>query len=187
MSISQVELKDFEQQADAWFAEHKPSKPTSFCRKPLWRLAPINNLSTCVIGRTKYTKPASGMAWPKEFGGGGRPSVPGHRHKAMATSVPFLPNTIGSELGRAVDSSHGYRGREAKIHKRYFERRRYLVSGFFGARSWLRSWQRPMSRCERRRRIRSEWIEDLTSLGSYAKYMILLHARRPADPTNMPD
>ncbi len=27
MSISQVELKDFEQQADAWFAEHKPSKP----------------------------------------------------------------------------------------------------------------------------------------------------------------
>ena len=71
MSISQVELKDFEQQADAWFAEHKPSKPDLFCRK-LYGGGTDQQFEYLRDWQNKvYEAGYVGMAWPKEFGGGG--------------------------------------------------------------------------------------------------------------------
>ena len=72
MSVSQVELKDFEQQADAWFAQNKPSKPDFILPETFMEVGTDQQFEYLRDWQNKvYEAGYVGMAWPKEFGGGG--------------------------------------------------------------------------------------------------------------------
>ena len=68
MSISQVELKDFEQQADAWFAEHKPSKPDFILPETFMEVGTDQQFEYLRDWQNKvYEAGYVGMAWPKSL------------------------------------------------------------------------------------------------------------------------
>ena len=98
MSLTQAELKDFEQQADNWFAENKPKRPDFILPETFMEVGSDQQFHYLRDWQAKvYEAGYVGMAWPKEYGGGGKEqSLQDIATKVMAKHrVPFLPNTIG--------------------------------------------------------------------------------------------
>ena len=85
--------------------------------------------------RKVYEAGYLGMAWPKEYGGGGQPQVMQDIVNAeMARlKVPFVPNTIGLNWAGPADPGDRHRSGEAEVHSRHPVRGRHLVSGLLGA------------------------------------------------------
>ncbi len=177
MSISQVELKDFEQQADAWFAEHKPSKPDFILPETFMEVGTDQQFEYLRDWQNKvYEAGYVGMAWPKEFGGGGvDQAFQDIATKAMAKHrVPFLPNTIGLNWAGPLIL---HMGTEAEKQK--------YIKGILSAEDiWCQGFSEPdhgsdlgSAQC-RAVKDGDEYVVNgskiWTSLGSYAKYMILL-------------
>ena len=72
MSATQVELKEFEQQADQWFAENKPASPDFILPETFMEVGTDQQFEYLRDWQNKvYEAGYVGMAWPKEFGGGG--------------------------------------------------------------------------------------------------------------------
>ena len=177
MSISQVELKDFEQQADAWFAEHKPSKPDFILPETFMEVGTDQQFEYLRDWQNKvYEAGYVGMAWPKEFGGGGvDQAFQDIATKAMAKHrVPFLPNTIGLNWAGPLIL---HMGTEAEKQK--------YIKGILSAEDiWCQGFSEPdhgsdLGRAQCRAvKDGDEYVVNgskiWTSLGSYAKYMILL-------------
>ncbi len=117
-----------------------------------------------------------GMAWPKEYGGGGMPQI----YQDIATAemarqrVPFVPNTIGLNWAGPLI-----------LHSGTEEEKRKYIKGILSAEDiWCQGFSEPdhgsdlgNAQC-RAVRDGDEYVVNgskiWTSLGSYAKYMILL-------------
>ena len=98
MSVTQAEIAEFEEQADRWFAEHKPGNPGFILPETFMEVGTDQQFEFLRDWQQKvYENGYVGMSWPKEYGGLGTDQVfQDIATKAMAKHrVPFLPNTIG--------------------------------------------------------------------------------------------
>jgi alkylation response protein AidB-like acyl-CoA dehydrogenase len=124
------------------------------------------------------------MAWPREYGGGGKPQAYQDIVNAeMARQkVPFVPNTIGLNWAGPLILAMGTE--EAK--KRY-------IKGILNADDiWCQGFSEPDQGSDlansqlAARRDGNDYVLNgskiWTSLGSYAKYMILLARTNPQKP-----
>ena len=131
--------------------------------------------------RKVYRAVYLGRAWPREYGGGGRPQVYQDIVNAeMARlKVPFVPNTIGLNWAGPLILSIGSEA----------EKRRYIPGILSGDEIWCQGFSEPdqgsdLSNSQTRAvRDGDHYVLNgskiWTSLGSYAKYMILLARTDP--------
>ncbi len=174
---TELELTEFEREADAWFAQHKPPHPGFILPETFMEVGSDQQFEFLRDWqRQVYEAGYVGMAWPKEFGGGGLPQVyQDIATRAMARHrVPFLPNTIGLNWAGPLIL---HMGTEAEKHK--------YIRGILSAEDiWCQGFSEPdhgsdlgSAQC-RAVRDGDEYVINgskiWTSLGTYAKYMILL-------------
>ena len=177
MSLTQAELKDFEQQADNWFAENKPKRPDFILPETFMEVGSDQQFHYLRDWQAKvYEAGYVGMAWPKEYGGGGKEqSLQDIATKVMAKHrVPFLPNTIGLNWAGPLILSMGTE-----------EEKQKYIKGILSAEDiWCQGFSEPdhgsdlgSAQC-RAVKDGDEYVINgskiWTSLGSYAKYMILI-------------
>ena len=70
MSVTQIELKEFEQQAEHWFAENKPGTPDFILPETFMEVGTDQQFEFLRNWQQKvYENGYVGMSWPKEYGG----------------------------------------------------------------------------------------------------------------------
>jgi alkylation response protein AidB-like acyl-CoA dehydrogenase len=134
--------------------------------------------------RAVYRAGYLGMAWPREYGGGGRPQVYQDIVNAeMARlKLPFVPNTIGLNWAGPLILAIGSEA----------EKRRYIPGILSADDIWCQGFSEPDQGSDlansQTRAVRDgdhyvlNGSKIWTSLGSYAKYMILLARTDPNQP-----
>ena len=177
MSVTKAELKEFEQQADHWFAENKPATPDFILPETFMEVGTDQQFEYLRDWQNKvYEAGYVGMAWPEEYGGGGvDQAFQDIATRTMAKHrVPFLPNTIGLNWAGPLIL---HMGTEAEKQK--------YIKGILSAEDiWCQGFSEPdhgsdlgSAQC-RAVKDGDEYVINgskiWTSLGSYAKYMILL-------------
>ena len=76
MTTTQAELKEFEEQADRWFLENKPANPGFILPETFMEVGTDSQFEFLRDWQNKvYENGYVGMAWPKEYGGGGLDQV----------------------------------------------------------------------------------------------------------------
>ncbi len=177
MTVSAVEIAEFEEQADRWFAENKPSMPDFLLPETFMEVGTDDQFHYLRDWQNKvYENGYVGMAWPKEYGGGGMDQVfQDIATKAMANHrVPFLPNTIGLNWAGPLI-----------LHMGSAAEKEQYIKGILSAEDiWCQGFSEPdhgsdlgSAQCKAVK-DGDEYVVNgskiWTSLGSYAKYMILL-------------
>ena len=171
------ELAEFEREADAWFAEHKPADPGFILPETFMEVGTDAQFEFLRDWQARvYEAGYVGLAWPSEYGGGGQPQVfQDIATRAMARHrVPFLPNTIGLNWAGPLIL---HMGSEA-------DKQRYIRGILSAEDIWCQGFSEPdhgsdlgNAQC-RAVKDGDEYVINgskiWTSLGSYAKYMILL-------------
>ncbi len=171
------ELAEFEREADAWFAENKPADPGFILPETFMEVGTDRQFEFLRDWQRKvYEAGFVGMAWPKEYGGGGvEQAFQDVATRAMARHrVPFLPNTIGLNWAGPLILNMGSDDDKARY-----------IKGILSAEDiWCQGFSEPdhgsdlgNSQC-RAVKDGDEYVINgskiWTSLGAYAKYMILL-------------
>lgn len=177
MSVSEQELQDFRDQASAWFKDNKPADPGFLLPQTFMEVGDERQLEFLREWQHKvWSAGYLGMAWPKEYGGGGRERI----FQAIADqemrrhAVPICFNVIG--LGWAgpliIDI-----GTEQ-------EKERYLKGILSAEDIWCQGFSEPDHGSDlgnaQTRAVRDgdEYVLNgqkiWTTMGNFAKYMILL-------------
>ncbi len=171
------ELAEFEREVDAWFAENKPADPGFILPETFMEVGTDQQFEFLRDWQNKvYEAGYVGMAWPKEFGGGGMDQAfQDLATRAMARHrTPFLPNTIGLNWAGPLILNMGSEEDKARY-----------IKGILSAEDiWCQGFSEPdhgsdlgNAQC-RAVKDGDEYVINgskiWTSLGSYAKYMILL-------------
>ena len=177
MTTTQAELQEFEEQADRWFLENKPANPGFILPETFMEVGTDSQFEFLRDWQNKvYENGYVGMAWPKEYGGGGvDQAFQDLATEAMAKHrVPFLPNTIGLNWAGPLILMMGSDADKAKY-----------IKGILSAEDmWCQGFSEPdhgsdlgSAQCKAIK-DGDEYVINgskiWTSLGSYAKYMILL-------------
>ena len=177
MTTTQAELQEFEEQADRWFLENKPANPGFILPETFMEVGTDSQFEFLRDWQNKvYENGYVGMAWPKEYGGGGvDQAFQDLATEAMAKHrVPFLPNTIGLNWAGPLILMMGSDADKAKY-----------IKGILSAEDmWCQGFSEPdhgsdlgSAQCKAVK-DGDEYVINgskiWTSLGSYAKYMILL-------------
>ncbi len=179
------ELDTFRAEVRAWLEANRPADPGFLLPESFMEVGTDEQFAFLRDWqRTVYQAGYLGMAWPKEYGGGGRPQVYQDTVNAeMARAkVPFVPNTIGLNWAGPLILAIG-----TEAQKRRF------IPGILSADDiWCQGFSEPdqgsdLANCQTRaRRDGDSYVIDgskiWTSLGSYAKYMILLARTNPDQP-----
>ena len=178
-----TELEDFRAEVAAWLEDNRPPPDPGF-------LLPESFMEVGTDDQFNYLRDWQqrvfeagylGMAWPKEYGGGGQPQVYQDIVNAeMARlQVPFVPNTIGLNWAGPLILAIGT---EAEKHK-------YIRRILSAEDIWCQGFSEPNSGSDLAAasttavRDGDEYVLNgskiWTSLGTYAKYMILLAKTDP--------
>ncbi len=179
------ELDTFRAEVRAWLEANRPADPGFLLPESFMEVGTDEQFAFLRDWqRTVYQAGYLGMAWPKEYGGGGRPQVYHDIVNAeMARAkVPFVPNTIGLNWAGPLILAIG-----TEAQKRRF------IPGILSADDiWCQGFSEPDQGSDlansqtRARRDGDSYVIDgskiWTSLGSYAKYMILLARTNPDQP-----
>lgn len=177
------ELQEFEREVDAWFRENTPKDPGFILPETFMEVGTDRQFEFLRDWQAKvYEAGYVGMAWPKEYGGGGvDQAFQDLATKAMGVNrTPFLPNTIGLNWAGPLIL---HMGSEA-------DKKRYIQGILSAEDIWCQGFSEPdhgsdlgNAQC-RAVKDGDEYIVNgskiWTSLGSYAKYMILLARTDPA-------
>lgn len=98
MRVSQQELDEFQTEVSAWFTENKPADPGFLLPQSFMEVGTDQQFDFLRNWQRKvYDAGYLGIAWPAEYGGGGRDQA----FQDIATAemvrqqVPFMTNTIG--------------------------------------------------------------------------------------------
>ena len=174
---TQTELKEFEAEVDAWFRENNPADPGFILPETFMEVGTDPQFEFLRDWQAKvYEAGYVGMAWPKEYGGCGQEQVfQDLATRAMANNrTPFLPNTIGLNWAGPLI-----------LHSGTDEQKQRYIPGILSAEDiWCQGFSEPdhgsdlgNAQC-RAVKDGDEYVVNgskiWTSLGSYAKYMILL-------------
>ncbi len=98
MSVSQKERSAFKQQCAAWFKENKPDDPGFLLPQTFMEVGSDRQFEFLRDWQQKvYEAGYLGMAWPKEYGGGGQEQILQDiaTGEMIRQNVPFMVNTIG--------------------------------------------------------------------------------------------
>ena len=177
MTVSAQETKEFETEVNSWMRENKPANPGFILPETFMEVGTDQQFEYLRDWQNKvYEAGYVGMAWPKEYGGGGVSQVfQDIATKSMAShKVPFLPNTIGLNWAGPLIL---HMGTEA-------DKQKYIKGILSGEDIWCQGFSEPdhgsdlgNSQC-RATKDGDEYVINgskiWTSLGTYAKYMILL-------------
>jgi len=176
------ELDEFRGEVAAWLAENRPAEPAFLLPESFMEVGTDQQFEYLRDWQRKvYDAGYLGMAWPKEYGGGGRPQVYQDIVNAeMARQkVPFVPNTIGLNWAGPLILAIGTEE----------DKRRYIRGILSAEDIWCQGFSEPdhgsdLANCQTRAvRDGDEYAitgsKIWTSLGSYAKYMILLARTDP--------
>lgn len=186
MSVTEQALDEFRQEVSAWLTANKPEDPGFLLPESFMEVGTDAQFEFLRAWQRKvYDAGYLGMAWPKEYGGGGKPQV----YQDIVTQemarqrVPFMTNTIGLNWAGPLILQ---RGTEAEKQK--------YIKGILNADDiWCQGFSEPDHGSDlgnaqvKAVRDGDEYVINgskiWTSLGSYAKYMILL-ARTSTDGPN---
>ena len=181
-SMDPVALAAFRAEVRTWMAANKPADPGFLLPESFMEVGTDQQFEFLRAWQRKlYHAGYLGMAWPAEFGGGGKPQAyQDIANEEMARArVPFVPNTIGlSWAGPLILAI----GTEA-------EKRRYIRSILSADDIWCQGFSEPDQGSDlasaKTRAVRDgdhyvlNGSKIWTSLGTYAKYMILLASTDP--------
>lgn len=177
MSVQAKELEEFQHEVSNWFKENKPDDPGFLLPETFMEVGEDRQFEFLRDWQNKvYEAGYLGMAWPKEYGGGGLDQAfQDIATREMAVQrVPFMVNTIGLNWAGPLIL---HMGREE-------DKQRYIKGILSAEDIWCQGFSEPdhgsdlgSAQC-RATRDGDEYIIDgskiWTSLGTYAKYMILL-------------
>jgi alkylation response protein AidB-like acyl-CoA dehydrogenase len=179
------ELDDFRSEVAAWFRENRPPEPDFLLPESFMEVGTDQQFEYLRSWQRKlYEAGYLGMAWPKEYGGGGLPQAFQDVVNAeMARQkVPFVPNTIGLNWAGPLILSIGTEA----------QKQRYIKGILSAEDIWCQGFSEPdqgsdLANCQTRAvRDGDHYILNgskiWTSLGTYAKYMILLARTNPDRP-----
>ena len=177
MSVNEQALDAFRQEVSAWLKENNPGDPGFLLPESFMEVGTDSQFEYLRAWQRKvYDAGYLGMSWPKEYGGGGKPQV----YQDIVTQemarqrVPFMTNTIGLNWAGPLILQ---RGTEA-------EKQKYIPGILNADDIWCQGFSEPDHGSDlgsaqvRAVRDGDEYVINgskiWTSLGSYAKYMILL-------------
>jgi alkylation response protein AidB-like acyl-CoA dehydrogenase len=179
------ELEEFRSEVRAWLQANRPAEPGFLLPESFMEVGTDEQFEYLRDWQRKvYEAGYLGMAWPKEYGGGGRPQAYQDIVNAeMARlKVPFVPNTIGLNWAGPLILAIG-----SEEQKQRYIRRMLSADDI-----WCQGFSEPDQGSDlansqtRARRDGDAYVINgakiWTSLGSYAKYMILLARTNPDQP-----
>ena len=183
---SEQELKEFRAEIRAWLGEHRPAEPDFLLPESFMEVGTDQQFHFLRDWQQQvYEAGYLGMAWPSEYGGGGvEQAFQDIVNDEMARqNVPFMTNTIGLNWAGPLI-----------LHMGTEEEKQKYIRGILSAEDiWCQGFSEPDNGSDlgnaQTRAVRDgdEWVvtgsKIWTSLGSYAKYMILL-ARTDPDAQN---
>ena len=182
-----TELDHFRAEVAAWLQANRPPAPDFLLPESFMEVGTDQQFHYLRDWQRKvYQAGYLGMTWPKEYGGGGKPQV----YQDIATEemakakVPFFPNTIGLFWAGPLILAIGTEE----------QKRRYIPGILSGDDIWCQGFSEPDQGSDlanaQTKAIRvsgdsgDEYVINgakiWTSLGSHAKYMILLARSDPA-------
>lgn len=177
MSISKQEIDEFSQQVSAWMGDNKPADPGFLLPQTFMEVGNDAQLEFLREWQHKvWSAGYLGMAWPKEFGGGGvDPVFQSIVDREMRrNAVPICFNVIG--LGWAGPLINDIGTQE--------EKKKYLKGILSAEDIWCQGFSEPDHGSDlgnaQTRAVREgdEYVLNgskiWTTMGNYAKYMILL-------------
>ena len=177
MNATESELSEFREDVSSWFSENKPSNPGFLLPETFMEVGTDSQFEFLRDWQRKvYEAGYLGMAWPEEYGGRGMPQVfQDIATQEMASQrLPFMPNTIGLNWAGPLILKMGAEDDKQKYIKNILSAEDIWCQGFSEpeAGSVLGN-----SQC-RAVRDGDDYVINgskiWTSLGTYAKYMILL-------------
>ena len=180
------DLADFRAEVSAWLQAQRPPPPDFLLPESFMEVgtdAQFNYLRDWQ--RKVYQAGYLGMAWPQAYGGGGRPQALQDIVNAEMASlkVPFVPNTIGLNWAGPLILAIGTEA----------QKQRYIPGILSGDDIWCQGFSEPdngsdLAHCQTRATRVADNAGDhyllngakiWTSLGQYARYMILLARTDP--------
>ena len=183
---TQIELDDFRADVRAWLADNKPADPGFLLPETFMEVGTDQQFEFLRDWqRTVYEAGYLGMAWPSEYGGGGQAQVyQDVVNQEMAKArAPFVPNTIGLNWAGPLILDMGSEE----------DKQRYIKNILSAEDIWCQGFSEPDNGSDlgnaqvRAVRDGDDYVVNgskiWTSLGSYARYMILL-ARTSTDGPN---
>ena len=178
-----TELREFPAEVEVWLTENRPPRDPGFLLPETFMEVGTDDQFNYLRDwqQRVYEAGYLGMAWPKEYGGGGKPQVYQDIVNAeMADQqVPFVPNTIGLNWAGPLILAIGTEEEKLKY-----------IRGILSAEDiWCQGFSEPNNGSDLAAasttavRDGDEYILNgskiWTSLGTYAKYMILLAKTNP--------
>lgn len=177
MSLSQQELDEFRKEVRAWFDENKPADPGFLLPQSFMEVGTDEQFYFLRDWQRKvYEAGYLGMAWPKEYGGGGKPQIMQDivTREMVRQKVPFMTNTIGLNWAGPLILNMGSD-----------EQKKAYIPGILSAEDiWCQGFSEPDHGSDlgnaqlKAERDGNEFVLNgskiWTSLGKHAKYMILL-------------
>ena len=179
-----TELDDFRVEVEAWFRANRPPAPNFLLPESFMEVGTDQQFEYLRDWQRKvYEAGYLGMAWPSAYGGGGRPQAYQDIVNAeMARQkVPFMPNTIGLNWAGPLILAIGTEA----------QKQRYIRNILSAEDIWCQGFSEPDQGSDlansQTRAVRDgdEYVVNgakiWTSLGSYARYMILLARTNPQE------
>ena len=177
MSVSEQELDQFRLEVSAWLRENNPGDPGFLLPESFMEVGTDEQFEYLLDWQRKvYDAGYLGMSWPEEYGGGGKPQVfQDIVSQEMARQrVPFMTNTIGLNWAGPLILQQGTE-----------EDKKKYIKGILNADDiWCQGFSEPDHGSDlgnaqvKAVKDGDDYIINgskiWTSLGSYAKYMILL-------------
>jgi alkylation response protein AidB-like acyl-CoA dehydrogenase len=178
------DLEAFRLEVREWLRANRPPQPDFLLPETFMEVGTDQQFAYLRDWQRKvYEAGYLGMAWPKEYGGGGRAQVyQDIADEEMASEqVPFVPNTIGLNWAGPLILAIGTE-----------EQKKRFIPGILSADDiWCQGFSEPDQGSDlansqtRAERQGDEYVINgskiWTSLGSYAKYMILLARTNPQE------
>jgi alkylation response protein AidB-like acyl-CoA dehydrogenase len=177
------DLDAFRQEVHTWLVTNRPPEPDFLMPESFMEVGTDAQFQYLRDWQRRlYEAGYLGMAWPREYGGGGRPQAYQNVVNAeMARlKVPFVPNTIGLSWAGPLILAIGSEE----------DKRRYIPGILSGDDIWCQGFSEPdngsdLANCQTRAvRDGDSYVINgskiWTSLATYAKYMILLARTDPS-------
>ncbi|MDP6692401.1 MAG: acyl-CoA dehydrogenase family protein [Alphaproteobacteria bacterium] len=177
MSASQQELDEFRTEVSAWFSENKPADPGFLLPQSFMEVGTDQQFEFLRDWQRKvYDAGYLGMAWPAEYGGGGREQA----FQDIATAemvrqrVPFMTNTIGLSWAGPLILNMGTEAQKEAYIKRILSAEDIWCQGFSEPDNGSDLGNAQLRAVREGNEFVLNGSKIWTSLGAYADFIILL-------------
>ncbi|MBT4689651.1 MAG: acyl-CoA dehydrogenase [Rhodospirillaceae bacterium] len=177
MSISPQEKAEFQAEVSAWFTENRPADPGYLLPQSFMEVGTDQQFDFLRTWQRKvYDAGYLGMAWPKEYGGGGKDQAFQDIATAemVAQKVPFMTNTIGLSWAGPLILNMGPDAQKEAYIKRILSAEDIWCQGFSEPDHGSDLGNAQLRAVRDGDEFVLNGSKIWTSLGSYADFMILL-------------